>query len=159
MKLFLVVVGLSVAFAAPQYEPIVTDYHNVIGIPEAARIKAAEAALDFDGSRIIGGSTSNLGQHPHMGGLVITLSNGAQSVCGSSLISNNRIATAAHCWRTRQSQATRFTVVLGSIRLFSGGTRINTNSVTMHGSYNMDTLVNDVAIATISWVSYNGVRE
>ncbi|XP_045511351.1 collagenase-like [Colias croceus] len=155
MKLFLVVVGLSVALAAPQYEPIVTDYHNVIGIPEAARIKAAEAALDFDGSRIIGGSTSNLGQHPHMGGLVITLTNGAQSVCGSSLISNNRIATAAHCWRTRQSQASRFTVVLGSVRLFSGGTRINTNSVTMHGSYNMANLANDVAIATISWVNFN----
>ncbi|CAG4943623.1 unnamed protein product [Colias eurytheme] len=159
MKLFLVVVGLSVAIAAPQYEPIVTDYHNVIGIPEAARIKAAEAALDFDGSRIIGGSLSSLGQFPHMGGLVITLTNGAQSVCGSSLISNNRIVTAAHCWRTRQSQANRFTVVLGSTLLFSGGTRINTNSVTMHGSYNMDTLVNDVAIATISWVNFsNNIR-
>ncbi|XP_038206360.1 collagenase-like [Zerene cesonia] len=155
MKLFLVVVGLSVAVAAPQYEPIITDYHNVIGIPEAARIKAAEAALDFDGARIVGGSTSNLGQHPHMGGLVISLTSGATSVCGSSLISNNRIATAAHCWRTPVSQANRFTVVLGSIRLFSGGTRINTNSVTMHGSYNMNTLVNDVAIATISWVNFN----
>ncbi|XP_045511348.1 collagenase-like [Colias croceus] len=155
MKLFLVVIGLSVALGAPQYEPIVTDYHGVIGIPEAARIKAAEAALDFDGSRIVGGSTSNVGQFPHMGGLVITLTTGGQSVCGSSLISNNRIVTAAHCWRTNQFQARSFLVVLGSNRLFSGGTRISTTSVTIHGSYNMNTLVNDVAIATISWVNFN----
>ncbi|CAG4980785.1 unnamed protein product [Colias eurytheme] len=155
MKLFLVVIGLALAQAAPKYEPILTDYHNVVGIPEAARIKAAEEAMDFDGSRITGGSTSSLGQFPHMGGLVITLSNGGQSVCGSSLISDTRIVTAAHCWRTRQSQARQFTVVLGSIRLFSGGVRLNTNTVHMHEHYNMNNLRNDVAIAHIPRVSFN----
>ncbi|XP_038206275.1 collagenase-like [Zerene cesonia] len=160
MKLFLVVIGLAaLAQAAPKYEPILIDYHNVVGVPEAARIKAAEEAMDFDGSRITGGSTSSLGQHPHMGGLVITLTDGRQSVCGSSLVSNTRVVTAAHCWRTLQAQARQFTVVLGSIRLFSGGTRINTNNVVMHGSYNMITLRNDVAIATISRVTFsNNIR-
>ncbi|CAK1552771.1 unnamed protein product [Leptosia nina] len=156
MKLFLVLLGVTAAVAAPrvQYEPIITDYHVEIGIPEAARIKAAEEAMDFDGSRIVGGSISNLGQFPWMGGLLVNLIDG-QSMCGSSLISANRVLTAAHCWRTRQSQGISMIVVLGSTRLFSGGVRINTNNVEMHASYNMDNLRNDIAIVRINNVGFN----
>ncbi|XP_050347635.1 collagenase-like [Nymphalis io] len=153
MKLLIVVVGL--VFAVVAEEPITLDYHEKIGIPEAARIKLAEEAQDFDGSRIVGGQASSLGANPHLGGLVITLTNGRQSVCGSSLLSNTRLVTAAHCWRDRSNQARQFTVVLGSIRLFSGGVRINTNNVVLHGSYNTQTLNNDIAIIRINHVGYN----
>lgn len=64
MKLFLV--AFAVVAAVSAFEPIETDYHNAIGVPEAARIKAAEEALDFDGSRITGGSVSSLGAFPHL---------------------------------------------------------------------------------------------
>ncbi|CAK1552772.1 unnamed protein product [Leptosia nina] len=68
MQLILVLLGVTAALAASpvQYEPIITDYHFEIRIPEAARIKAAKEAMDFDGSRIVGGSFSNLGQFPWM---------------------------------------------------------------------------------------------
>ncbi|XP_045488425.1 transmembrane protease serine 9 [Pieris rapae] len=157
MKLFLVVLGVTAALAAPplQYEPIVTDYHGQIGIPEAARIKASEEAMDFDGSRIVGGSTASLGQFPFFGGLLVNLVGGGQSVCGSTLISSNRVLTAAHCWQTRQFRGSSLIVVLGSIRLFSGGVRISSNRVQMHGSYNMDSLVNDIAVITIQNVGFN----
>ncbi|XP_046969194.1 collagenase-like isoform X2 [Vanessa cardui] len=152
MKFLLVVVGLALAVAAE--EKIFSNYHEEIGIPEAARIKLAEEAQDFDGSRITGGQASSLGAHPHLGGLVITLTDNRQSVCGSSLLSNTRLVTAAHCWRHGSTQARIFTVVLGSTRLFSGGVRINTNNVQVHGSYNQATLNNDVAIIVIGHVSF-----
>ncbi|XP_046969197.1 collagenase-like isoform X2 [Vanessa cardui] len=152
MKFLLVVVGLALAVAAE--EKIFSDYHEEIGIKEAARIKFAEDAQDFDGSRIVGGQLSALGAHPHLGGLVITLTDGRQSVCGSSLLSNTRLVTAAHCWRHGSTQARQFTVVLGSIRLFSGGLRVNTNNVQVHASYNQQTLSNDIAIIVTGHIGY-----
>ncbi|XP_046969189.1 collagenase-like [Vanessa cardui] len=152
MKFLLVVVGLALAVAAE--EKIFSDYHEEIGIPEAARIKLAEAAQDFDGSRIVGGQQSSLGAHPHLGGLVITLTDNRQSVCGSSLLTNTRLVTAAHCWRHGSTQARQFTVVLGSVLLFSGGLRVNTNNVQVHASYNQQTLANDVAIIVTGHIGY-----
>ncbi|VVD03670.1 unnamed protein product [Leptidea sinapis] len=133
MKLILVIVSLAFSYAR---EPITINYHETIGIPQAFLIKHLEEAQDFDGARI--------------GGLLITLSNGRQSVCGSSLISSTRLVTAAHCWRDGRNQAFLFTVVLGSVNLFSGGVRINTNSVEVHAGYSTNTLNNDIAIAAIS---------
>ncbi|XP_050664721.1 collagenase-like [Leptidea sinapis] len=147
MKLILVIVSLAFSYAR---EPITINYHETIGIPQAFLIKHLEEAQDFDGARIVGGSPAALGSHPYLGGLLITLSNGRQSVCGSSLISSTRLVTAAHCWRDGRNQAFLFTVVLGSVNLFSGGVRINTNSVEVHAGYSTNTLNNDIAIAAIS---------
>ncbi|CAG9564987.1 unnamed protein product [Danaus chrysippus] len=157
MKLLLAVVGLVVAVSA--YEPINNDYHNTIGVYEAARIKQAEESADFDGSRITGGNFASLGQFPYQAGLIIALTDGKRSVCGASLISNTRLVTAAHCWVTSQARARQFTVVLGSIQLFSGGTRINTSNVRLHPSYNMWNLANDIAVIIINSVRYsNNIR-
>ncbi|XP_061719018.1 trypsin alpha-3-like [Cydia pomonella] len=139
---------------APADSVVEIDYHNKIGIPLAQRLKAAEEALDFDGSRIVGGGAASLGQYPYIGGLVITMTTGGTSVCGSSLLSNTRGVTAAHCWRTLFSQASAFTVVYGSTLLFSGGTRVTTTDVELHASYNMITLVNDIAIIRLPWVTF-----
>lgn len=82
------------------------------------------------------------------------MTTGATSVCGSSLLSNTRAVTAAHCWRDSRNQARQFTVVLGSARLFSGGTRIITRNVVVHSGYNVHNLNNDVAMISINFVSY-----
>ncbi|CAG9577465.1 unnamed protein product [Danaus chrysippus] len=137
------------------YEPISVDYHETIGIPEASRIQQAEAAADFDGSRIVGGSSAGLGSNPWIAGLIVTLTDNRRSMCGSSLISNTRLVTAAHCWRTRSIQGRSITVVFASTKLFSGGTRRETNRIQVHGSYNQNNLNNDVAVITISSVSFN----
>lgn len=89
------------------------------------------------------------------GGLVIAMSTGGTSVCGSSLISTTRSVTAAHCWFTNQSQAAQFTVVLGSIALFSGGTRVETSNVVTHPNYSPSTLANDVAVILFNAISLN----
>ncbi|GBP43783.1 Collagenase [Eumeta japonica] len=159
MKFTLVVVlvalGVVLGEEVTTPEPITLSYHETIGIPEAARIKAAEEAAIYDPSRIVGGSAAWLGQFPYQAGLVITLTTGRTSACGACLLTNNRLVTAAHCWRDRDNQARQFVVVLGSIRLFSGGTRITTTAVTMHQNYNVNNLNNDVAMITISWVNYS----
>ncbi|XP_045449271.1 collagenase-like [Melitaea cinxia] len=153
MKLFIVVLGLALAVTAE--ETIFADYHLEVGIPERARIDAAEAAVDFDGSRIIGGQVTALGAIPHLAGLQITLTTGQTSVCGSSLIRNTRLVTAAHCWRSGSFQASLFTVILGSVNYNSGGVRINTNNVVTHPNYNTNNLNNDVAVIRINSVTFN----
>ncbi|CAK1549509.1 unnamed protein product [Leptosia nina] len=156
MKSLAVFVGLlAFALSEPIFETSATNYHESIGIHEAVRIRQTEEALDFDGSRIIGGGASNLGNNPHLGGLVIALTNGWTSVCGSSLLSNTKAVTAAHCWWDGSNQARQFTVVFGSVRLFSGGVRVNTNNVVMHPQWNPRTVSNDVGVITFNHVGYN----
>ncbi|CAG4984073.1 unnamed protein product [Colias eurytheme] len=155
MKLLVVLAGLLAVALARETTTTAFNYHESIGIQEANRIQQAEAAIDFDGSRIVGGSQSSQGAHPHLGGLVITLTNGFTSVCGSSLISNTRAVTAAHCWFDGRNQARQFVVVLGTLTLFSGGTRITTSNVQTHQSWNWNSANNDVAIITINWVGFN----
>ncbi|XP_013178900.1 PREDICTED: collagenase-like [Papilio xuthus] len=156
MRLLLVAVCCVVALGcASAEEPIVLYYHESEGIQKAEQIRQSELAADFDGGRIVGGSQAGLGAFPYMGGLVITLTNGRTSVCGSSLLSNTRLVTAAHCWWDGRNQARQFTVVLGSVRLFSGGSRINTNRVQMHNNWNPRNANNDVAVITINSVSFN----
>ncbi|KAJ2942555.1 hypothetical protein O0L34_g2024 [Tuta absoluta] len=126
--------GLACGLPASEESPIdilrrnVLFYHENIGIPLARDIKASEEAADFDGSRIAGGSLSSLGQFPWLGGLVVDVPQG-QSVCGSSLVSNTKVVTAAHCANSGTSIALRFTVVLGSTNLFIGGNRIHTTDI------------------------------
>ena len=86
---------------------------------------------------------------------MITLTSGGTSVCGSSMLSNTRALTAAHCWWDGRNQARQFTLVFGSARLFSGGTRVATSSVQTHSSYNPNTLTNDVAMISFSSVPYS----
>ncbi|XP_059050312.1 uncharacterized protein LOC131845288 [Achroia grisella] len=151
MKLLLLVALVGAVVAE---EPIGLYYHENVGIPLAAAIKRSEEAGDFDGSRIVGGSPAALGDHPHLGGLLITLQSGGTSVCGSSLLTNTRAVTAAHCWFDGRQNARQLTIVLGSLRLFSGGTRITSSSVSVHANYNTNNLNNDIAIINLSWVTY-----
>ncbi|CAH0731263.1 unnamed protein product, partial [Brenthis ino] len=159
MKLFILLASIALAKAGVPFKPINVDYHTTVGIPLAAKIEQAELAQDFDGSRIIGGSLSSVGQHPYMAGLLIRLTIGAVSMCGSTLLTNTRVVTAAHCWATRTHHGTAIEVVLGSVNLYFGGTRVNTNNIQMHPNYNMDNFNNDVAVIVMPWVTYtNNIR-
>ncbi|CAH0686216.1 unnamed protein product [Spodoptera exigua] len=125
-------------------------YIQNIGIPEAERIREAEK---LGASRIIGGVPAALGQYPFQAGIlgdVTVAGNPATSVCGGSLISASRVLTAAHCWFDGQVQAWRLTVVLGSVLLFSGGTRIQTSAVATHPNFSPALARNDVAVVYFS---------
>ncbi|CAH2041295.1 unnamed protein product, partial [Iphiclides podalirius] len=151
-KFLLIASGLLTLAAARapvgMVEPL-QDYHETVGIPLASRIKEAEDAIMMGSSRIeriVGGAIAPTNAHPYLAGLLITFSNHpGTSACGSSLVSANRLVTAAHCW-FHSLQANQFVVVLGSAYLFFGGTRIATSQVIMHPQYNPSLLLNDVAM-------------
>lgn len=79
-----------------------------------------------------------------------------QAACGGSLLNAWRVLTAAHCWWDGQNQAWRFNVILGSINLFSGGTRLQTSNVVLHPSWQPNLARNDVAVIRLnSGVSFS----
>uniref|UniRef100_A0A1E1WTE4 Peptidase S1 domain-containing protein n=1 Tax=Pectinophora gossypiella TaxID=13191 RepID=A0A1E1WTE4_PECGO len=133
------------------------NYHETVGIPLAKSIKDAEDAIHSPVSGrsaqndsnmfIVGGVIATADAHPYLAGLVISLVGIAgNSACGSSLLTTNRLVTAAHCWTHGTMQAWQFTVVLGSQFLFYGGTRIATSQVILHPQYVSQFLMNDVAM-------------
>ncbi|KAJ8706778.1 hypothetical protein PYW07_012856 [Mythimna separata] len=123
-------------------------YHQRVGIPTATAIRRQELM------RVAGGLTSYLGEHPFLAGLVITLTTDETSVCGGTLVSHTHVLTTAQCWWDGYSQANKVLVVLGSIKLFSGGKRTVASTITLHPQYNADTLRNDIAILRVSYVIY-----
>ncbi|CAH0686295.1 unnamed protein product [Spodoptera exigua] len=146
------VVGLSLIVCASALLEVQTNYHDAIGIPAAEKLKALEEAslaneAVTNNNRIIGGALAPVGAYPYFAGLLINFfGTTARSVCGSSLLSPNRLVTAAHCWFDGNRQASEFTVILGSNWLFSGGERIATRQVFMHPQYVPQFLTNDVAM-------------
>ncbi|XP_037293540.1 collagenase-like [Manduca sexta] len=130
-------------------------YLEKVGIPRPESIRQAEKAELAGGFRIVGGSASNLGQFPYQVSLVIHLP-AHKAVCGDSLLNNRRLLTATHCWWDGINQASRFLVVLGSNRLFSGGVRLETRDIVMHGSWNPNLVRNDIAMIRLpSNVGFN----
>ncbi|KAG7301986.1 hypothetical protein JYU34_013435 [Plutella xylostella] len=138
MRGLVLLVLVAAAAAADLHDAAyIANYHELVGIPHATRIKEMEDQwLSSPLHRIVGGAASAISSHPYLAGLVITFPNGARSACGSTLLSANRLVTAAHCWVDSVNQAAQFEVVLGSQYLFSGGTRIVTTQVYTHPSYN-----------------------
>ncbi|XP_050669941.1 brachyurin-like [Leptidea sinapis] len=126
-------------------------YHSNVGIPWAWSLNQSELA-----ARIIGGNVvTSLSQYPYQAGIVATLTSKQQSICGGALISNTRVLTAAHCWWDGENQASSFEVVLGSLTIFTGGTRITSKDVVVHSAWNVQDLTNDIAIVKITTVTFN----
>ncbi|KAF9423001.1 hypothetical protein HW555_001544 [Spodoptera exigua] len=129
-----------------------TNYHDAIGIPTANRIKALEEAIQANRNitienRIIGGELAPLNEYPFFAGLIISLVGTPDpGVCGASLLSPNRLVTAAHCNFDGIRLAHEFTVVLGSNMLFYGGERIVSRKVIMHPNYRHQFFINDIAM-------------
>ncbi|KAM3961476.1 transmembrane protease serine 9-like [Aphomia sociella] len=152
MKLFVATLLAVAAVGSAKNIEIPNDhtaygYLTKYGIPEGERIRKAEEAYLSDPSRIVGGIPAALGQYPYQAGLISDIVGiSGRGVCGGSLISNSRVLTAAHCWYDGINQGWRFTVILGSTLLFSGGTRLESSAVVTHPNYLPLLVRNDIAV-------------
>ncbi|CAH0625511.1 unnamed protein product [Chrysodeixis includens] len=157
MKVFILLALATVAFAnvVPPTPNTAYGYIQNYAIPRAEEIRAAEEQMKQ--GRIVGGSPSEPGQFPYQAGLLATYLNVAGTgVCGGSLISNDRVLTAAHCWFDGVNQANKFTVVLGSVFLFSGGERQDSSVVAVHPAWTPLLVRNDIAVIYLaSKVAYS----
>lgn len=104
------------------------------------------------GARIIGGQEAAVHQFPYQVGLRLHIRNSANvGTCGGSLLSHNRVVTAAHCVDMVES----VTSVLGAHFLLNttepAQVRITSpeGQFFWHEAYNPQTLVNDVAIINL----------
>ncbi|KAL0829188.1 hypothetical protein ABMA28_004025 [Loxostege sticticalis] len=149
MKLLVLVLAVA-AIAHGEENPAATTtafgyLKNSVALAE--KIKKREEAF-LSNSRIVGGLPAAPGQYPYQAGLLIDIIGleDRQGVCGGSLISANRVITAAHCWTDGRSQAWRFTVILGTTLLYSGGHRQLSSTVVMHPNWFPTLVRNDVAV-------------
>ncbi|CAH1636854.1 unnamed protein product [Spodoptera littoralis] len=148
MKVFLVLALATLAYA--NVEPALDGntafgYIQKYAIPLAEEIRKAEEQMSQQ--RIVGGSPSSEGQFPYQAGLLASYAGiSGTGVCGGSLVSANRVITAAHCWFDGVNQAWLFNVVLGSNTLFFGGTRIETSAVILHPNWQPLLARNDVGV-------------
>ncbi|KAJ8722372.1 hypothetical protein PYW07_003552 [Mythimna separata] len=149
----LVLFGLSLVVSVSASVELQINYHDSVGIPQAERIRVIETEIlaknlghnDLLQNRIVGGQETAPHAFPYFAGLLIDLvGTNARSVCGASLLTPNRLVTAAHCWLDDTDQAFQFLVVLGSNFLYNGGERIYTKTVITHPHY--DKSSNDVAV-------------
>ncbi|XP_053685195.1 chymotrypsin-2-like [Sabethes cyaneus] len=100
--------------------------------------------LEWEG-RIVGGQNAASGQFPYQ----VSLRSSANShFCGASIINNRWVLSAAHCTVGRTLANTR--VVVGTHLLLSGGFSHASSRIVNHGSYNSNTLANDVSLVQTS---------
>ncbi|CAH0406932.1 unnamed protein product [Chilo suppressalis] len=140
MHFFLSIIFLSFTAQAHCADHL-NSWHESVGIKNAEEIKKYEA------NRIVGGAVAPVDAHPYLVGLLIDLwGSPSVSACGGSLLSHNRILTAAHCWYDGVFTAWRFTAVLGSPFLFHGGLRVIPDRIAIHPEYDARTFANDIAM-------------
>ncbi|KAJ8726709.1 hypothetical protein PYW08_015106 [Mythimna loreyi] len=121
-------------------------YHKRVGIPMAAKIRQQESM------RIAGGLSSYNGEHPFFAGLIVTLKTGETSICGGALLNRYYVVTIGQCWYDGESEGREMQVVLGTVKLFSGGTRKYAYSVTVHPEYDPNTLASDIAMVNVPYI-------
>nr|AXF35734.1 serine protease 4 [Holotrichia oblita] len=105
-----------------------------------------QVVIDPDGDwRIVGGSNAPAGAFPFT---VSLRSSGGAHFCGGSILNSWNILTAAHCLVGRSTANT--VTLAGTNTLNSGGITRGSSRLIIHGSYNSQTIANDVAVVRLS---------
>jgi Trypsin len=110
-------------------------------------------ALAAAGAQAIVGGTAPSRAYPHMGALY----NEGDFYCGSSLVRDQWVLTAAHC--VEGEEPTKYSVQLGTTKRSQGGETIPVIEGIVHEEYDPDTVRNDVALLKLARpVAYAPVR-
>ncbi|KAH1017630.1 trypsin-1-like isoform X1 [Dendroctonus ponderosae] len=109
----------------------------------AENVEESGSVLRHVESRIVGGWTVNISDHPHQ----VSLQSWHRHSCGGSLISPNWILTAAHCL---SGGVHRYSFRLGSALWAEGGTLVLATQVIPHPLYNSSTIDYDVGLIKLA---------
>ncbi|GJQ80515.1 hypothetical protein Trydic_g12406 [Trypoxylus dichotomus] len=112
-------------------------------VPAVDRI---DPRIDVNGDwRVVGGSNAPGGAFPT---IVSVRSSAGAHFCGGTILNSVNILTAAHCIIGRSTANTG--ILAGTNTLNSGGTTRGSSRLILHGSYNQNTLANDIAVIRLS---------
>ncbi|XP_058448680.1 uncharacterized protein LOC131428652 [Malaya genurostris] len=102
--------------------------------------------------RIVGGNEVAISSFPYQ----LSLRSNGNHICGASIISSNWALSAAHCTHPTPAVST-ITFRGGSANRNSGGTIFQAAQIVNHGSYNPNTIDNDVCVIRIT-TSFTGTN-
>ncbi|XP_048196330.1 anionic trypsin-2-like [Perognathus longimembris pacificus] len=108
---------------------------------------AAAAAFPLDDDdKIVGGYTCAKNSVPYQ----VSLNSGAH-VCGGSLINDQWVVSAAHCYKPHVQRFIQVRLGEHNIRAFEGGEQfIDAAKIIIHPQYNSTTAVNDILLIKLS---------
>ncbi|XP_077971391.1 trypsin beta-like [Styela clava] len=92
--------------------------------------------------KIIGGTAASNGQFPS----IVFQEKSGSFFCGGTIISANRVLSAAHC----EQNLIGLTVTAGTVTRNSGGVTISVSGKVVHPQYNSNTLANDIMILQLA---------
>merc|ERR1719187_2371160 len=116
-----------------------------LGAPRVSK-QALSTHKARGGGRIVGGENAAVGEFPHQ----IALLYHGSLMCGGSLISEDRVITAAHCCDGEKPQ--NLAVQVGSYHLNQedeGQADIPVATITVHENYDDWTTSNDICLLTL----------
>ncbi|KAK9694688.1 Trypsin [Popillia japonica] len=118
----------------------------ILALATFATALPTEPIIDPTGSwRVVGGTDAAAGAYP----FIVSLRSSSNShFCGGTILNTGWVLTAAHCL-VGSSTANVF-VYAGSNQLNSGGITVASSRLTVHGSYNPNTIANDVAVIQLA---------
>lgn len=109
-----------------------------------AAVVAVQGMIPTGQGRIVNGNATTIEQFPW----IVSMQYYGSHRCGGSIITRNRILTAAHC--TVNINPSSLSVRAGSTDSGTGGQLIAVPQYTNHESYNPTTLENDISIMIIA---------
>lgn len=109
-----------------------------------AKLLAEHGGMVEMGGRIVGGDPAPITQFPW----IISMLRLGSHRCGASIITANRLLSAAHC--TIGIPGNGFTIRAGSTQHNAGGQVIATTNVINHPQYNAQTLNNDICVMNLA---------
>ncbi|GJQ86782.1 hypothetical protein Trydic_g5575 [Trypoxylus dichotomus] len=126
---------------------------------DLSTLNMTNSFFEGKGSKVIGGVEVPKHYFPFQTALYIYLFDGSNTFCGSSLISQNYVLTAAHCVTNPHS----ILVVLGASDLSMNEptqVRLYASKYTYHAQWSTETLRNDIAVIRLpTAVKFNvGIR-
>lgn len=106
-------------------------------------------------TQIVGGTTAAKGAWPWTSLVLVSLGDNLYKMCGGTLVSKNKVITAAHCvidTATNKVYSTSLaTVRLGDVSMTGSDMVVHSvSSIVTHPSYDHATSWNDIAVLTLS---------